>query len=103
MQLIGIKEIARHLGLSEATAIDMIQLQGMPAEKNPQSIWVSSTESIEGWQNRDAGKKEKAPTSLGDREPVKLVKAATTKKISKGAKKAQTVKDGGDGENEADA
>ena len=56
MQLIGVKEIANYLTLSESTIMHMIQDQGMPAELNSESVWVSTSDLIDRWQVRESGK-----------------------------------------------
>ncbi len=58
-KLIGINEICRHLGVSESTAMGMIQQDGLPAKRNKECIWESDTAAIDKRQSppkKKAGK-----------------------------------------------
>ena len=57
MKLIGALEIRKHLGVSEATLMGMIQNGGLPAKKSKDGEWVSTTEAIDKFMGKKkAGK-----------------------------------------------
>ncbi len=59
MKLTGINEIKQHLDVTEATAMDMILIQGLPAKKDKNSVWISDTDKIAAWQGVDHKKIKK--------------------------------------------
>ena len=61
--LVGMKEICGYVKKSEATVLDMIRAQGMPARKISGWVWESDTDLIDQWR-RDliiAGSDDPAP------------------------------------------
>ena len=63
-KLDGIKAIARYLLLSESTVMDMIQRQGLPAQRDEKSAtWSADPHKIDQWMNRGKkpAKKAKKP------------------------------------------
>ena len=63
MKLTGINEIKQYLDVTESTVMDMILIQGLPAKKDKNSVWVSDTDKIAAWQGADKkvkGKRLKA-------------------------------------------
>lgn len=59
--LVGMKQIAQYMGLSDATILDLIRLENFPAKqtRGAAGIWISDTEEIDVWRKgfvRERGK-----------------------------------------------
>lgn len=67
-RLTGIKAIKQYMGIqSDATIMDRIQLQGMPATKIG-GIWESETDLIDKWRREQI---EKSVLGVPQRAPVR--------------------------------
>jgi len=52
----GTLAIRNRLGVSEATLMDMINFQDLPAEKNKEGVFCISEADLEKWQGRAEAK-----------------------------------------------
>ncbi len=83
-KLDGIKAIARYLLLSESTVMDLIQRQGLPAQKNEKSAtWSADPRKIDQWMS-------------GVKKPAKKAKKPGPKKAKKPGEDKRVIESDGD-------
>ena len=66
-KVIGVKEISKVTGMSEATVMDAIFNQGMPADKDKDGIWNISRKALDKWLG---AVKAKRNIAAKDKEPA---------------------------------
>lgn len=92
MQLIGINEICKFMGLSESSTLDLILKSDLPAEQNEDCIWEADSDAVEVWKGRkEAARKPKA----GAAEKI-IPKDRTEASVQKTGKYGKRKSKGGD-------